>query len=75
MALASPIPYADDEISLGDAAELFRRTGHPIRKEELAKQCRKRGVPLVRRGRPNYASWTDLLKVHAAWVDARDNLP
>jgi hypothetical protein len=75
MALANTSPYAADEISLGDAVELLRKTRLPISKDELARQCRKRGVTLVRRGRPNYASWTDLLKVHAAWVESSGNLP
>jgi hypothetical protein len=65
-------PYvASDEISIGDAVELFSETGHPISKSTLERQCRLRGVTLVRHGRPNYASWTALLKVHAAWVDSK----
>lgn len=65
-------PYvAADEISIDDAVGLLRETGHPISKSTLERHCRARGVALVRRGRPNYASWTDLLKVHAAWVDSR----
>lgn len=73
MAAALISPYiARDEVSLGDAAVLFRETGHPIRKDELARQCRKRGVTLVKRDRANWASWSDLLKVHAMWVDAQE---
>jgi hypothetical protein len=66
-------PYvASDEISLGDAVLLFRETGHPITVRTLQRQCRLRKVPLARHGRADHASWTDLLKVHADWVDARD---
>ncbi len=66
-------PYvAADEISLGDAVLLLEETGHPISKSTLERQCRAREVTLTRHGRANYASWSDLLKVHAAWVDARN---
>jgi len=71
MATALFSPYvARDEIKIDDAVELLRETGYPISKQILVRQCRARGVTLVRRGRPNYASWSDLLRVHAAWVDA-----
>jgi len=63
----SPIVPAD-EISLRDALVLFEETGHPIKMDTLVRQCRKRGAPLERRGKHNYASWTDLLKVHRDWV-------
>ena len=67
-------PYiAGDEISLSDAVALLAETGHPISKSTLERQCRAQGVTLIRRGRPNYASWSDLLRVHKAWVhDRRD---
>jgi hypothetical protein len=67
-------PYvAGDEISLGDAVLLFQETGHPITVRTLQRQCKTRGVPLARHGRADHASWSDLLKVHAAWVDARES--
>lgn len=70
-ALISPY-VARNEISISDAVELLRETGHPISKSTLERQCRAQGVTLVRRGRHNYASWNDLLRVHAAWADARE---
>jgi hypothetical protein len=73
--MAAPFmsPYiAADEISLGDAVLLFRETGHPITVRTLQRQCKAQGVTLSRQGRADHASWTDLLKVHMAWVDARD---
>lgn len=73
MAVSTISPYVpEDEISLGDASDLFRETGHPISKSTLQRQCKARGVELVRHGKADYASWTQLLKLHAAWVDARD---
>jgi hypothetical protein len=66
-------PYvAPDETKLADAVELFRETGHPLSVTTLERRCRKAGVPLVRHGRANHASWSAMLKVHAAWVDARE---
>lgn len=70
-ALVSP-HVARDEIKVADAVELFRETGHPISLTTLERQSRARGVVLVKYGRANWASWTELLKVHAAWVDAHD---
>lgn len=73
MATALMSPYvARDEISIGDAVELFRETGHPISKSTLERLCRRRGVTLVKHGRANYASWSALLVVHRDWVDARE---
>jgi hypothetical protein len=64
-------PSAGDETSIGDAVELLRKTGYPISQSTLERQCRARGVTLLKyRGR-NHASWTDLLKVHRDWVDER----
>lgn len=66
-------PYvAADETKVADAVELFRETQHPLSVSTLERLCRKAGVPLVRHGRANYASWTEMLKVHAAWVDSRE---
>lgn len=71
MAASLISPYlAADEISLGDASALFERTGHPITVRTLQRQCKARGVTLTRHGRADHASWSDLLEVHAAWVDS-----
>jgi hypothetical protein len=76
MATALISPYAArDERTMDDAVLLLEETGYPISKSTLERQCRKRGVPLTRRGRANWASWSDVLEVHAAWVDSRDDLP
>jgi hypothetical protein len=72
MATALISPYAGgDEISLGDASALLAETGYPIAQRTLERQSRARGVRVVKYGGVNHASWTALLKVHAAWVDAR----
>lgn len=73
MATALVSPYiARDEIRLDDAVELFRETGHPISKSTLERQCRAHGVTLVKHGKTNFASWSELLKAHAAWVDSHN---
>ncbi|MEU5741992.1 hypothetical protein ABZ784_28870 [Streptomyces tendae] len=74
-ALMSPYVPAGDETKMDDAVALLHETGHPISKSTLERQCRARGVTLTKRGRANYASWSDVLIVHAAWVDSRDDLP
>lgn len=71
MAASLISPYAGDETSIGDAVEMLRKTGYPISKTTLERQCRARGVELFKRRGRNYASWTDLLKVHRDWVDER----
>ncbi|WP_371099848.1 hypothetical protein [Streptomyces sp. PU_AKi4] len=70
MAASLISPYAGDETSIGDAVEMLRKTGHPISKTTLERQCRARGVQLFKHRGRNYASWTDLLKVHRDWLDA-----
>ncbi|CAL9668553.1 hypothetical protein SUDANB145_07290 (plasmid) [Streptomyces sp. enrichment culture] len=73
MATALMSPYVGgDEIKVADAVELLRETGHPIAQRTLERQSKARHVTFVRRGRANYASWSALLRVHAAWVDAQD---
>ncbi|MFC9891496.1 hypothetical protein [Streptomyces pilosus] len=62
-------PSAGDETRIGDAVELLKKTGYPISKSTLERQCRARGVKLIKYDRANWASWTDLLKVHRDWVD------
>ncbi|WP_032761238.1 hypothetical protein [Streptomyces alboviridis] len=75
MATALINPYgARDEISLGDASALLAETGHPVSVEALRRLCRKRGVTLTRRGRPHYASWTQILKAHRDEIDRADGL-
>ena len=72
MAASLISPYiAADETKLADAVELLAETPHPIAISTLERQCRKRGVVLVRHGRANYASWTEILKVHRDWVASR----
>jgi len=65
-------PYvARDEISLRDAALLLDQTGHPMSVRTLQRQCKARRIEVVQHGRAHYASWSDVLEVHAAWVDGR----
>ncbi|QBJ94490.1 hypothetical protein D0Z67_29420 (plasmid) [Streptomyces seoulensis] len=75
MAASMLTPYepAADEISVPEALLLFAETGHPIARETLVRQCKLQGVELNQagRGRPVKASWSDLLVVHARWVDSR----
>lgn len=74
--MAAPLisPFISrNKVKVKDAVELFRETGHPIGQRTLERQSKARGVRFVKYGGANYARWSDLLKVHAAWVDARES--
>jgi hypothetical protein len=66
-------PYiAADEIKLAEAVQLLRETPHPIALSTLERLCRRNGVPLVKYGRANHASWSKLLQLHRDWVLAKN---
>lgn len=74
MAISSLSPFvpAADTVTLAEASELFRETGHPASVRTLKRWCVKHGVATVREGRADSASWSDLLDIHAKEVDARE---
>ena len=74
MAVTSLSPHLppSDLVTLEEASALFRDTGHPVCKRTLKKWCVKHGIPVYRAGRPDCASWSDLLEIHAREVDARE---
>jgi hypothetical protein len=67
----SPAPYSpeSDLVSLAEASELLRDTGHEASVKVLKRRAVRAGKPVKRVGRADYASWSDLLEVHAAMVD------
>ncbi|MCX4911889.1 hypothetical protein [Streptomyces sp. NBC_00878] len=69
----STAPYgpASDMVSLQEASELFRDTGHEASVKVLRRRAVRAGKPVKRVGRADYASWSDLLEVHAAMVDEK----
>lgn len=69
----SPAPYGpvSDVVSLQEASELFRDTGHEASPRTLKRRALRAGKPVTRVGRADYASWSDLLEVHADMVDER----
>ena len=73
VAITSPSPYvpAADLVSLQEASDLFWETGHEAAPRTLKRWLTKAGIPCVRRGRDDYASWTELLKLHRQVVDGR----
>jgi hypothetical protein len=66
-----PAGAAQDMVTLQEASALLEDTGHPARTRTLKRWCLKHSVPIVRYGRDDWASWTDLLEIHAKEVDAR----
>jgi hypothetical protein len=73
----SPAPYgpASDVVSLTEACELFRDTGHEASVKVLRRRAARAGVTVTRIGRCDYASWSDLLQVHAAMVEEQQGRP
>lgn len=65
----SPMPASiPDPVTLEEAVELFRETGHPISKSTLERLIRQKGFATERVGKTGYVSYTDLLEAHAEWV-------
>jgi hypothetical protein len=70
----SPYVFASDLVTLREASALFAECG-PARQaspQTLRRWAVKHGVTLERVGKDDMASWTELLKVHAAEVDRRE---
>ena len=67
---SGPTPYSD-LVTFEEASALFRETGHPASVRTLRRLVRLHGTGTERHGRTDYASWSDLLEIHARWVDAR----
>ena len=69
----SSAPYSpvSDAVSLQEASELFRETGHEASVKVLKRRALRSGKPVTRIGKSDYASWSDLLEVHADMVDER----
>jgi hypothetical protein len=70
MAIANPSPYAatSDLVSLREACDLLEETGRPVAPRTLKKHAlahKPDPVEIIRCGRTDYASWSDLLDVHA----------
>ena len=74
MAITSLSPHlpASDLVTLTEASELFRETGHEASVRTLKRWCTKHRIPVSRVQRADCASWSDLLEIHAREVDARE---
>ncbi|MBE4761796.1 hypothetical protein [Streptomyces caniscabiei] len=74
MAVTSLSPHlpASDLVTLTEASELFRETGHEATVRTLKRWCVKHGIQVERVQRADCASWSDLLVIHAREVDARE---
>lgn len=69
----SPMPHSiEDPVTFKEALEMFRETGHHVPESTLVRRLRAKGchTELVR-GR-TYASYTDLLNIHAEVVRSRE---
>lgn len=73
MAVTSYLPHPTDipdAVTFKEAAAMFAETGHPISANTLVRQAHARGATVVRVGRTDYVSYSDLLEAHADWVRA-----
>lgn len=70
----SPYAFTSDLVTLREASALFAECG-PGRQASpntLRRWAVKHGVALERVGKDDMASWSALLKVHAAEIDRRE---
>jgi hypothetical protein len=70
----SPYAFTSDLVTMQEASDLFAETGHEVKPRTLKRWAVKAGVTIERAGRDDFASWTDLLEVHAKEVDRRAGL-
>jgi hypothetical protein len=70
----SPYSFASDVVSMKEAAALFAECGprYEVDSRTLKRWAVKHGVRVERAGRDAFASWTDLLEVHAKEIDRRE---
>lgn len=54
-----------DLVSFQEASDLFQDTGYPVSRRTLQRAAAANDLRIVRRGREHYASYTDLLLLHA----------
>lgn len=66
------VPGIPDAVTFKEASVMFEETGHPIHPNTLVRQARARGITVVRVGRADYVSYSDLLEAHAEWVRAAE---
>jgi hypothetical protein len=77
VAISTAAPYsssAPDLVSLKEAASLFAQCGpgRTVDRKTLKRWAVKHGVRVERVGREDWASWSDLLEVHAKEIDRRE---
>lgn len=81
----SPIPTEiEDPVTYQEASALLARTGHPAAKGTIARWVREANavqetVPVLKVGRTDYVSWSDVQDLHyertAAKLRASSNWP
>lgn len=72
MAITTVVPIeAEDLVTFEEASRLLAETGHPAPPRTLRRWAREEALPTVKFGRSSYASFSDILVVHAAKVRAR----
>jgi hypothetical protein len=72
----SPYAFASDLVTITEAVALFAECGkeREVDAKTLRRWVAKHRVPTEKAGKDLLASWTDLLKVHAAETDRRQGI-
>jgi hypothetical protein len=63
---------ASDFLTIEEISHLLRQTGHPASASTLRRWIKRNGVYTERRGRADYASFSDVLLVHKKMITKRD---
>jgi len=74
MAISVHSPYAPNAelATMKEASALLSESGHRVDPRTLKRWALKHGVTVEKHGRDVWASWTDLLEVHAKEIDRRE---
>jgi hypothetical protein len=74
VAATHPAPAADDLISLEEGVALLRETPYPRSASTIKRWIKRYGIDVVRIGRVDHISFTDLLEAHRDEIYRRDGL-
>jgi hypothetical protein len=71
VAATYPAPSVDDLISLREGVDLLRDTPYPASESTIKRWIRRYDISVVRVGRADHISFSDLLRVHRDEVNRR----
>ncbi|MFE7780311.1 hypothetical protein [Streptomyces nigrescens] len=69
IAIPSPAPVADDLVTLDEALDFIRQSGHGVSKTTLTRWIDRYGIQVTRRGRKNKVSMSAVLRAQRDELD------